>query len=352
MTFLLCEKDMHTHKQFCYFFCIDKLNQKKILHEMLRKCQVFGQISFADAMAQFASCRKPWSDYIATVTKHDSEAYDAPLNPKPMYRGRKEGKTGWLMNERVQLHYKRFPDEKVIARLSDWHRGLTAGDLEMQQFRGAQPFILNNKDELGEEMPDKETYMKLNYKNPRVLGRFLTRTGHFYPRDILPMNGEAFQKLRFGVRRAQTIGLWPKYGNPFWFRSLKERPQPHKAAYDPLRAQTKQSVEQFSAHWLQTNKIKLYFATLEQQKQSSGARIFQGNAEQKTMAGYESELGILSRLPGTLTQGMADTPLSEKITTLPGPTSLQGLQKNKRLYQQTSLLRYGNKDKRPTSSKL
>ena len=147
---------------------------------MLRRSAVacnFGSGGFAvaDAISQFSVCRKPWSDYIATATKLDGEAYDAPLNPKPMYRGRREGTTGWVFRERVQLHYKRYPDERLLTNLGRWRSGETLGDVEMQEFRGAQPFVLDREDELGHKVPDRATYMKLNYKNPRTLGRFVDR---------------------------------------------------------------------------------------------------------------------------------------------------------------------------------
>ena len=212
---------------------------------------------------------KPWNEYLRYLPRQDSEPISAPLNPKPMYRGRKIGKEGWLFHERVQLHYRRYPDEALISNASRWRYGDTIGDVDLQRFKNAQPHILDREDDQGFKTPPPEVYMKLNYKNPAVLSRFLTRTGHYYPQDVLPLNPEAVRMHRTALHHARAIGLYPKFGNPYWYRVQQHRPKLVESMYDPIHSSIKDTTQHFAFNWLQLHRIKTYFAQAQQRQGST-----------------------------------------------------------------------------------
>ncbi len=289
-------------------------------------------------MAQFSVCRQPWDEYIRLVTREDTVPYKADMNPGPMYRGRKEGQGGWLMDEQVQLHYRRYPDERVIANLSRWRHGELVGDVALQQFKDAQPHLLERPDTQGFSTPAPEVYMKLNYKNPATLSRFLTRTGHFYGQDILPMNPEALLLLRTHLHRARQLGLYPKFGNPFWYRTQKDRAKPYRGEYDPAKASVKQTMEHFSYNWLQTLRVKRYFSGIEDKRRGTQlqGRTTVEEAQQNSGYGKGFRGGSISNpyVPSTV-------PFGEKTTTVPGLMSTAGMRKNRHLYSKSSKKRMG-----------
>lgn len=292
------------------------------------------------AVAQFAVCRQPWNEYIQLLAKQDSEPFHAAMNPKPMYRGRKRGFEEWNTGSPVQLHFRRFPDEHVIGNLTRWRQGDLVGDLALQQFKNAQPHIIDQADEDGQNRPDPETFMKLNYKNPATIGRFLTRSGHFYPQDILPLNVLAAKKLRQARRHAFIIGLFPRTGNPFWFRSQVHRPKPYRGDYDPVRASTKQTMEHFCFNWLQTHRIKSYFQGIEQRRRNAATN--RSNAETIMQSGIETEgPDALSYDENPTRYSPPGIAYSPKVSTVPGLMSLTGLQRPMSLYSSSSSRRMG-----------
>ncbi|KAF5225072.1 putative Mitochondrial ribosomal protein S18 [Trypanosoma cruzi] len=300
---------------------------------------------YANAMAQFAICRQPWNEYINLLTKQDSTPYHVEPQEKPAYRGRKRGREGWLFGQQVQLHYHRFPDEQLLTNLTRWRTGETVGDIALQQFRNAQPFDIEDKDPQGMQRPSPEVYMKLNYKNPATISRFLTRTGHMYPADILPLNPEAVAKLRVAKAQAVRIGLYPRFGNPFWFRSQKFRPKAYQENYDPTTYSTKHTMEHFAYNWVQTDRIRRYFKELEelQKNASNGARGGSATtAEQKQQNQfYAPENQPISMHRNNISY-MADVERSMKNPTVPGLMSTKGMKKKfHNLYSSTSTKRMG-----------
>ncbi|EKG03934.1 hypothetical protein TCSYLVIO_005011 [Trypanosoma cruzi] len=300
---------------------------------------------YANAMAQFAICRQPWNEYINLLTKQDSTPYHVEPQEKPAYRGRKRGREGWLFGQQVQLHYHRFPDEQLLTNLTRWRTGETVGDIALQQFRNAQPFDIEDKDPQGMQRPSPEVYMKLNYKNPATISRFLTRTGHMYPADILPLNPEAVAKLRVAKAQAVRIGLYPRFGNPFWFRSQKFRPKAYQENYDPTTYSTKHTMEHFAYNWVQTDRIRRYFKELEELRKnaSSGARGGSATtAEQKQQNQfYAPENQPISMHRNNISY-MADVERSMKNPTVPGLMSTKGMKKKfHNLYSSTSTKRMG-----------
>lgn len=282
----------------------------------LRRCSVVGA-----AMAQFSVCRQPWNEYIKLLSKEDSAPFHAEKGEKPAYRGYKRGREGWLFSQQVQLHYHMYPDEAVFANLTRWRHGDTVGDVGLQQFRSTQPFDLMLDDEQGFKKPEPEVYMKLNYKNPATFSRFLTRTGHEYPQDIMPLNPEAIKMIRKAKERAVVIGIYPRFGNPFWFRSQQHRPKPYKDAYDPMDRRTKSVVEQFAFNWLQNYRVKKYFRGLETMNKAK--RSVSGTAESRMDAGYNFKE---HRVPEVILDDK-DVQFSDKNVTVPGLMSLQGLRR-------------------------
>ncbi|EAN99624.1 putative Mitochondrial ribosomal protein S18 [Trypanosoma cruzi] len=300
---------------------------------------------YANAMAQFAICRQPWNEYINLLTKQDSTPYHVEPQEKPAYRGRKRGREGWLFGQQVQLHYHRFPDEQLLTNLTRWRTGETVGDIALQQFRNAQPFDIEDKDPQGMQRPSPEVYMKLNYKNPATISRFLTRTGHMYPADILPLNPEAVAKLRVAKAQAVRIGLYPRFGNPFWFRSQKFRPKAYQENYDPTTYSTKHTMEHFAYNWVQTDRIRRYFKELEelQKNASNGARGGSATtAEQKQQNQfYAPENQPISMHRNNISY-MAEVERSMKNPTVPGLMSTKGMKKKfHNLYSSTSTKRMG-----------
>lgn len=303
---------------------------------MFRPANAGASSFYATAMAQFTACRQPWSEYLKVVSKQDTEPYYAPPHEKPMYRGRKRGMEGWLMGEQVQLHYRRYPDEHVISNLTRWRYGQLVDDIAIQQFRNAQPHILTQPDEQGFLNPDPEVYMKLNYKNPGVIGRFLTRTGHFYDRETLPLNPEAILMLRRARRLAYILGLFPKYGNPFWLRSQRDRPQPHRGEYNPVTTSCKATMEHYCYNWLQVFRIRSYFAAAEQGR-ARQARA--ATAEERQQDGYDRPRSNHRSI--AMPFDAKDVKFSAKKPTVPGLMTTQGLRRNMHLYSESSKRRMG-----------
>ncbi|KAH9581993.1 hypothetical protein LSM04_002164 [Trypanosoma melophagium] len=287
---------------------------------------------YAHAMAQFAVCRQPWDEYIRLLTRQDSRPYHVAPQEEPAYRGRKRGREGWLFGQQVQLHYHRFPDED-------------GGDIALQQFRNAQPFDIEDKDPQGMQRPSPEVYMKLNYKNPATISRFLTRTGHMYPADILPLNPEAVVKLRVAKPQAIRIGLYPRFGNPFWFRSQKFRPKAYQENYDPTTYSTKHTMEHFAYNWVQTDRIRRYFKGLEEMHKGASAGARGGaavTAEQKQQDQFYSPENQPISMHRNNTSYMADVERSVKNPTVPGLMSTKGMKKKfHNLYSSTSTKRMG-----------
>jgi ribosomal protein S18 len=303
-------------------------------------------VLYANALSQFAACRQPWDDYIGMLSKSDATPLHVEPQENPAYRGRKRGREGWLFGQQVQLHYRKFPDENLFTNLTRWRMGSTVGDVAMQQFRNAQPFDIEEKDPQGFMRPAPEVYMKLNYKNPATISRFLTRTGHMYPSDVLPLNPEAVKKLRLAKMQAVKIGLYPRQGNPFWFRSQKFRPKPYQDAYDPMSYQTKHTMEHFAYTWVQTDRIRKYFAELSSAhrgSKSSNASSQASSAEAK----QQNEFYTASNDPLPLYRNnpaYADSSVgrSSKNPTVPGLMSTQGMKKKfHNLYSSTSKKRMG-----------
>jgi len=294
-------------------------------------------------LSQFSACRQPWNEYIQQLTKEDRFAYHVEPQEQPAYRGRKRGREGWLFGQQVQLHYRKFPDERIISNLQRWRLGETIGDVALQQFRGAQPFDIEDRDPQGFEKPAPEVYMKLNYKNPATFSRFLTRTGHMYAADILPLHPEAVRKLRIAKSQAVTLGLYPRFGNPFWFRSQKFRPKAYQDNYDPMTYSTKQTMEHFAFNWVQTNRIRQYFEALKEANKPKGG---QGGAtveqrQQDHNFSPENLPLVMHRNNAGYAppQGLEN---SVKNPTVPGLMSTAGMKKKfHNLYSSTSSKRMG-----------
>lgn len=300
-----------------------------------------GASLYNNSLSQFSACRQPWNDYINYLTKEDSFPYHVDPQEKPAFRGRKRGREGWLFGQQVQLHYRKFPDERIFANLQRWRVGDTVGDIALQQFRGAQPFDIENKDPNGFERPSAEVYMKLNYKNPATFSRFLTRTGHMYPMDILPMHPEAIHKVRMAKEQAVRIGLYPRHGNPFWFRSQKFRPKAYRDSYDPMSYATKHTMEHFAFNWAQTDRIKRYFQSLNEA--STGKATEASSVEKKQQDDHYSRENlplVLHRKSAGYT--MDGVEMSIKNPTVPGLMSTAGMKKKfHNLYSSTSTKRMG-----------
>lgn len=308
----------------------------------LRRFQV---APFASAMTQFSACRQPWSEYINSLAKADSNPIHVEPHEHPAFRGRKRGREGWLFGQQVQLHYRKFPDERIFTNLQRWRVGETVGDIALQQFKGAQPFDIEDKDPNGFEKPSAETYMKLNYKNPATFSRFLTRTGHMYPADILPLHPEAVRKLRHAKTQSIRLGLYPRSGNPFWQRSQKFRPKPYKDHYDPMSYSTKHTMEHFAYNWVQRDRIQRYFKALMDANQSKKATTKSGggSVEQQQQDHNFSP----DNLPLAMHRNQApyqprDIEKSQKNPTVPGLMSTAGMKKKfHNLYSSTSTKRMG-----------
>lgn len=299
---------------------------------------------YASALSQFSVCRQPWHAYINVLTKEDGKPYHTEQQEQPAYRGRKRGREGWLFGQQVQLHYHRFPDEQLFTNLTRWRMGDTVGDLAIQQFRNAQPFDVEDKDPQGFRRPAPEVYMKLNYKNPATISRFLTRTGHMYPQDILPLNPEAVVKLRIAKAQAIRIGLYPRFGNPFWFRSQKFRPKAFQDNYDPTTYNTKKTMEHFAYNWVQTDRIRQYFKGLEEMHAArrttgSGGGITAENKQQSQF--YASDVFSINQHRNEPSYS-ASVEQSIKNPTVPGLMSTKGMKKKfHNLYSSTSTKRMG-----------
>lgn len=318
---------------------------------MLRQGGVVSGSVMGNAAALFSAERMPWSQYVATAGgKPDAASFDIPAQPKPMYRGAARGREGYYMKENTQLHYRRYPDESIYHNLHRWLRGATVQDLNLQQFKNAQPFSIERPNEEGWDTPDRETYMKLNYKNPAVLSRFLTRTGHYYPQDVLPLNPVAIVGLKSALRSARILGLYPRTGNPFWQRTQKYRPQATQGDYNPASAAMKETMEHYCYNTLQVHRLKQYFQQLENNMQQaamvtssasmgSAGKGSRGAKAKGNDVGYTGK-EIRFRAPG-VDYTNANTPFSEKVTTVPGLLSTQGLRKSFNLYSKTSKRRMG-----------
>ena len=295
---------------------------------------------YATALSQFAICRQPWNEYINLLSRQDTTPYHTQLHDKPAYRGRKKGRESWVFPSQVQLHYRLFPDEHIFTNLTRWRQGDTIGDIALQQFRAAQPFDLEDKDSQGFKRPLPETYMKLNYKNPATISRYLTKTGHMYTADILPMHPEALKRLRIAKQMAVRIGLYPTLGNPFWQRSQKFRPKPFQESYDPATYDTKKTVEHFVYNWSQTERIRKYFAALSSMKKDKkGTASTVESRQQENFYSVEKEPIDMRRMENSYT---AKIEKSEKNTTVPGLMSTKGMKKKfHNLYSSTSTKRMG-----------
>lgn len=301
---------------------------------------------YAHALSQFAVCRQPWHEYIGVLTKEDSAPYHTEPQERPAYRGRKRGREGWLFSQNVQLHYHRFPDEQLFTNLTRWRTGDTVGDLAIQQFRNAQPFDVDEKDPQGFQRPAPEVYMKLNYKNPATISRFLSRTGHMYPQDILPLNPEAVVKLRVAKSQAIRIGLYPRFGNPFWFRSQRFRPKAFQESYDPTTYSTKKTMEHFAFNWVQTDRIRQYFKALEEvhavrRKTETGGGVTAEERQQSQF--YSNDSLSIHQHRNAPSYGVGSgVEHSIKNPTVPGLMSTKGMKKKfHNLYSSTSTKRMG-----------
>lgn len=298
---------------------------------------------YANALSQFAVCRQPWSEYINVLTKEDSTPYHAEPHEKPAYRGRKRGREGWLFGQQVQLHYHRFPDEQLFSNLTRWRTGDTVGDVALQQFRNAQPFQLEQDDPEGYQRPSPEVYMKLNYKNPATISRFLTRTGHMYAQDIMPLHPEAVVKLRIAKAQAVRIGLYPRFGNPFWHRTQKFRPKAYQENYDPTTYSTKHTMEHFAYNWAQTDRIRQYFKGLDEmhrarQATGSGGITQETRQQEHYYAPDNQSINAYRGMPSYT----APVEHSIKNPTVPGLMSTKGMKKKfYNLYSSTSTKRMG-----------
>lgn len=299
---------------------------------------------YATALSQFAVCRQPWSAYISMLTKQDSAPYHVSPQEEPAYRGRKRGKEGWLFSQQVQLHYHKYQDEQLFTNLTRWRMGDTVGDVAIQQFRNAQPFDIEDKDPQGFQRPTPEVYMKLNYKNPATISRFLSRTGHMYPQDILPLHPEAALKLRVAKAQAVRIGLYPRFGNPFWFRSQKFRPKAYQENYDPTTYSTKKTVEHFAFNWVQLDRIRRYFKGLEElheQRRAAGSGGGITNEERQQDQFYTREKDSINMYRHQPSY-MASVGRSIQNPTVPGLMSTKGMKKKfHNLYSSTSTKRMG-----------
>lgn len=303
---------------------------------------------YATAMSQFAICRQPWGEYINLITREDTKPYHTRPQEKPAYRGRKRGREGWLFGQQVQLHYHSFPDEQLFTNLTRWRMGDTVGDIALQQFRNAQPFDIDEKDPQGFQSPSPEVYMKLNYKNPATISRFLTKTGHLYPQDILPLNPEAVVKLRVAKAQAIRIGLYPRFGNPFWFRAQRWRPRAMQENYDPTTYSTKQTMNHFAYNWVQTDRIRQYFSGLADLQSSRRAAAGSGGAAGGVMAEEKQQHQFYTpenqsiQLHRNGPSYTADVERSGRNPTVPGLMSTKGMKKKfHNLYSSTSTKRMG-----------
>lgn len=300
---------------------------------------------YAAAMSQFSVCQQPWSSYIRWITKKDTTPYAVDPQEMPAYRGRKRGREGWLFSQQVQLHYHKYPDEALFSNLTRWRVGDTVGDVAMQQFRNAQPFDVEDKDPQGFNRPSPEVYMKLNYKNPATISRFLSRTGHMYPQDIMPLHPEATLRLRVAKSQAVRIGLYPRFGNPFWFRSQKFRPKVYQENYDPTTYSTKKTMEHFAYNWVQLDRIRQYFKGLQelQEKQqrtsgSGGGGTYE-QRQQNHFYAHDKDSITLHRNQPSYTEQVER---SIKHPTVPGLMSTKGMKKKfHNLYSSTSTKRMG-----------
>ena len=205
----------------------------------------------------------------------------------------------------------------------------------MQQFRGAQPFRLLIDDERGFTKPAPEVYMKLNYKNPATISRFLTRSGHLYPVDVLPLHPEAVFLVKRAKQDAIRLGLYPRAGNPFWFRSLKHRPTADRDRYDPTTADVKQSMEHFAFNWLQTLRIKSHFSHAG----ASGDKRGIGSGEKATQENFYSARSHTQYSSSNSAYQAKDIEFSQKNPTIPGLMSVSGLRKKPFLYGRRNSLR-------------
>ncbi|KAG5464059.1 hypothetical protein LSCM1_00239 [Leishmania martiniquensis] len=301
---------------------------------------------YATAMSQFAICRQPWNEYLSLLTKDDTQPFHTVPQEKPAYRGRKRGREGWLFGQQVQLHYHRFPDEQLFTNLTRWRMGDTVGDVAIQQFRNAQPFDMEDKDPQGFQRPAPDVYMKLNYKNPATISRFLTRTGHMYPQDIMPLNPEAVAKLRVAKAQAIRIGLYPRFGNPFWFRSQSFRPKAYQENYDPTTYSTKHTMEHFAYNWVQTDRIRQYFKGLEELHQSRRATASSSGGGVTSEQKQQNQLYAVDNMSIEMHRNApsykADVERSIKNPTVPGLMSTKGMKKKfHNLYSSTSTKRMG-----------
>ncbi len=184
--------------------------------------------------------------------------------------------------------------------------------------------------------------MKINYKNPATISRFLTRTGHMYAADILPLNPEAVKKLRTAKSQAILLGLYPRFGNPFWHRSQKFRPKPYQDNYDPMTYSTKQTMEHFAFNWVQRDRIKKYFQSLQDANKSKGgqgaATVEQRQQDQAFSIGNKS----IAKHRGNAGYQMDGVENSQKNPTVPGLMNTAGMKKKfHNLYSSTSTKRMG-----------
>lgn len=299
---------------------------------------------YATALSQFAVCRQPWTAYINMITKQDSTPYHVEPQEIPAYRGRKRGREGWLFSQQVQLHYHRYPDEQLFTNLTRWRMGDTVGDIAIQQFRNAQPFDIEDKDPQGFQRPSPEVYMKLNYKNPATISRFLSRTGHMYPQDIMPLHPEAALKLRVAKAQAIRIGLYPKFGNPFWFRSQKFRPKAYQENYDPTTYSTKKTMEHFAYNWVQMDRIRQYFQGLQALQAnrraagSGGGSSYEQRQQEHYYTSEKDSINLYRNQPSYV----ESVEHSMKNPTVPGLMSTKGMKKKfHNLYSSTSTKRMG-----------
>lgn len=293
-----------------------------------------------DVLTYFVHQKSSWNDYIKTMGVQDETPIHAQMNSGPMYRGRKKGMEGYLFREQSQLHYSRYPDEHILQNLDRWRFGDTVGDVGLQQFRGAQPFILENEDEYGLKRLTPELYMKLNYKNLEVIGRYLTRTGHYYQSQIMPMGPIAALMLKKAKRNASILGLWPKVGNPYWHRSQSKRPKVYDSEYNPKNNKARNTMEHFTYNWLQTQRVKQHFASVEaSRRREKGESQKSSLIESKNDGGYEQPHKRIRRVD-LADYDTQEVPYSEKKPWVDG-MSLSGYRRNNNLYHRDSARRMG-----------
>jgi hypothetical protein len=162
-----------------------------------------------------------------------------------------------------------------------------------------------------------------------------------YPQDILPIHPEAVQLLRIAHKQAMRIGLYPKFGNPFWFRSQKFRPKAYQENCDPTTYDTKKTVEHFAFNFVQTDRIRQYFKSFAEAHKAAPT---QGGAtaEHRQQGNFYTDDNLPLAMHRDHVDYHAKVEFSIKNPTVPGLMSTQGMKKKfHNLYSATSKKRMG-----------